>query len=207
MKRGIGMWIMSKMVLLIFILSLVFVMTLFLTVYEEKIIADTAKSYTVLWSEIASGALLYESSLDSAYLENAVRVQDANKDYTLVVEKVREGSSNRVVFLLAWYTYKTVDEIIEEVGFASASVLNIQSEIEDIKLFSGSDRTAGYRETNDLVLNPSARVDRHTNLVFFRNQTIFCVGSVIGEGKLAEAIDIMRMCCSPRPNDPRCNAA
>ena len=207
MKRGIGMWIMSKMVLLIFILGLVFVMSLFLNIYQDKVIADTAKSYTVLWSEIASGALLYESSLDSSYLDDDVRVQDANRDYTVVVEKVYEDRRYRVVFLIAWQTYETIQEIIAEGGFAAASVLNMPAEVKEVKLFKGSMRSPGFREAKELVLNPSMRVDRHTNLIFFRNHTIFCIGSVAGEGKLKEAIAIIGICCAERSKDPRCSAA
>jgi hypothetical protein len=197
-KRGLGMWIMSKMVLLIFLFALVFVMGSFLRIYQEKVVSDTAKSFTVLWSETANGALLYSSSSETVYLQPLIEVQGASRDYTVVLEKVEEEPM-RLVFFLAWGDYKDAKEIVAQGGgFAAASVLNMPVNVEEIILFRGElDRPAfdEPRPSNQLLLTPSAAFDRRDTMLFVRNDKLFCAGSVAQAVDKPAALAALNRCC------------
>jgi len=198
-QKGLGMWVMSKLVLMIFVLSLVSVLSMFVSIYSEKVISDTARSQTILISEIASGSALYASSLDSVFLESEVRVQEANRDYTLLIDKVEEDDNWRTVFLLAWNDQETLEDITERLGFASASATNLSPDINEVLLFEGNAEDAGFEQKDKILVHPSRLVDRDSNLIFFRNITVFCVASVKAQGseaiKLKEAIERLGACC------------
>lgn len=194
MRRGLGMWVMSKLVLVIFLFSLVLVLTLFMRVYSDKIISDTAQSYTLLWSEVANGALLYRSSSDSVYLEDIIRVREANRDYTVMVSKV---DKERVVLFLSWYKHDTIPDM-QERGFAAAAALNMPEIIDDggILLFEGASGEIEFKEVGTtLLVKPSETIDRDSTLMFYRNDTYFCVGSVKEGIPIEEAINKLGNCC------------
>lgn len=195
------MWIMSKLVLVIFLFSLVLVLTLFMRVYSEKIISDTAKSYTLLWSEVANGALLYRSSSDSVFLGDVIRVRDANRQYTVLVQKV---GNERIVFFLSWYDHDSVESMQKE-GYAAATAINMPVEIEEdgkILLFEGTKGEVSFDESsNSLLIRPSKKFERDTTLVFTRNESFFCVGSIKEGVPVNESIDLLGRCCQENWDD------
>lgn len=193
------MWVMSKLVLMIFVLSLMFILSMFVTIYSEKVVSDTARSHTILISEIASGSALYASSLDSVFLESEVRVQDVRRDYTLLVDKVEEDGNWRAVFLLAWNDQKTLEDITDGLGFAAASATNLSPDIHEVLLFEGNAEDSGFKQKDKMLLHPSSSFDRDSNIIFFRNITVFCIASVKAQGsesiKMKEAIEKLGACC------------
>ena len=197
MKKGLAMWVMSKLVLMIFLFALVMVLTLFMRVYSEKIISDTARSYTLLWSEVANGALLYRASSDSVFLENIIRVRDANREYTVMVRRV---GSERAVFFLSWYKHETSEEMQKE-GFASASSINMPTDVLDngkILLFEGARGEVAFyppEDPNVLIVKPSVSIDRDTTILFTRNEEYFCVASVKEGVPMNAAVDLLGQCC------------
>ncbi|MFC2174410.1 hypothetical protein ACFLQ2_00885 [archaeon] len=199
MKRGLGMWIMSKMVMLIFLFSLVLVLTLFMRVYSEKIISDTARSHTLLWGEVANGALLYRASTDSVYLSRLMEVREASRPYTVMVKRV---SNERVAIFLAWGLHETEDEMTED-GIVAATAVSMPFDISDdpngeILLFEGRDGEVGFREafpSDTLIVSPSVNSGRDDTIIFSRNNTVFCVGTV-KEGVPVEAsVERLGECC------------
>ena len=203
MRKGLGMWIMSKLVLMIFLFALVLVLTLFMQVYSEKIISDTAQSYTLLWSEVANGALLYKSSTDSAFLPNIIRVREANREYTVMVERV---GSERIVFFLSWLRHDTADAMREQ-GFAAATAINMPSAVSDdgkILLFEGLDGEIGFQEPlepTELLVRPSENVGRDTTIIFTRNNEYFCVATVKEGVSIEASISLLGDCCDKDGDD------
>ncbi|MCK4327709.1 MAG: hypothetical protein KAW41_04500 [Candidatus Diapherotrites archaeon] len=197
MKKGLGMWIMSKLVLMIFLFALVLVLTLFMRVYSDKIISDTAQSYTLLWSEVANGALLYRSSSDSVFLPDIMRVREANREYTVMVQKV---GSERAVFFLAWYKHETAEDMRGE-GFAAATAINMPSAVAGdgkILLFEGLEGEVGFEEPLDpsvLMVRPSERVGRDTTLLFTRKDEYFCVGTIKEGVSVEHSVSLFGDCC------------
>ncbi|MBN3037611.1 MAG: hypothetical protein JW834_04140 [Candidatus Diapherotrites archaeon] len=202
MKRGLGMWIMSKLVILIFLFALVFVMSLFLRIYEDKVIADTARGYTTLWSEIAAGAGTYESSLETLYLEDKIQIQEVDAAYTLVLKPSEAVRQWRVAFLIAWKDHDSPEQIAQTDGFAAASVVSLPRQVERIIMFQGNYDDVGYETVEELLVRPSAPigVGRDTNLIFYRNETVFCVGSTKARNPetVKDAIATLGACCTPR---------
>lgn len=201
MRKGLGMWVMSKLVMVIFLFSLVLVLTMFMKVYSDKIISDTAESYTLLWSEVAGGSLLYRSSSDSVYLPDIIRVREANREYTAMVKQVGNG---RAVFFLSWRKHDTPKELEKE-GFAAASGINMPTAISEdgeILLFEGSDDEPTFSHVDDtLVVKPSLRSYRDSTLAFYRNGSYFCVGSIKEGVPVEQAIDQLGACCQEDYSD------
>ncbi len=192
MRKGLGMWIMSKLVLVIFLFALVLVLTLFMRVYSDKIISDTAQSYTLLWSEIASGSLLYRASSDSIYLPNIIRVREANREYTVMVKKVGD---ERAVFFLSWQKHNS-SESMHKAGFAAASGINMPPKVDKILLFEGSpDEPTFTHVDQSLVVKPSLRTYRDSTLAFSRNGSYFCIGTIKEGVPVEQAINQLGNCC------------
>ena len=195
MRKGLGMWVMSKLVMVIFLFSLVLVLSMFMRVYSDKIISDTAESYTLLWSEVASGSLLYRASGDSVYLPDIIRVREANREYTAVVKK---SGDERVVFFLSWQKHDTLDAIQKE-GFAAASGINMPEEVSEngkILLFEGSpDEPTFSHVDNALIVKPSLRSYRDSTLAFYRNNSYFCVGTIKDGVPVEQAMNQLGACC------------
>ena len=217
MKKGLGMWILSKTVILIFLFSLVMIMTIFLKIYSDKVVSDTARSYTTYWSEVASSALSFESSSDSVYLEPVIRVRESQKQYTAFVVKSK-GRENRITFLLSWarfdqdkdykdykteYSMKYLESFEQKHGYAAASALNMPEAIEDIYFFNvvpGSDpQDPEYdvirNDEQPLIAQPSNNLERETDFIFYRNETVFCVATLAAGQNITAAIRKVGRCC------------
>ena len=125
MKRGFGMWIMSKLVMFIFLFSLVAALSGYYVIYQHKVIDDTAKKFTQSISEVISDALSYQTMTRVVWLDSNIWIRDTSRPYTIVIEYVDGGggsSFNRVVIFLAWNDHNSTDNIE---GFASASAVNL----------------------------------------------------------------------------------
>jgi hypothetical protein len=204
---------MSKMVLMIFLFSLVLIMTMFLRIYGEKVISDTARSRVAYMSEIATGAASFSSAVDSAYLERNIQIEQASRDYTIVVQSTEEGAGTRktfkTVFMFAWKDLETIDAINDAGGFAAAAATTLPSGIKMIKFFKGKQRIVddptsamGFEEmkgkdADTLVIRPSARASYWDEYVlFYRNGTKFCIGTVTIGNNLKQSIEKFgKRCC------------
>lgn len=193
-EKGLGMWIMSKMVIAIFLFSLILVLSNFLLIYQQKAISDTARGRTKLWAEIANSVASYPSASDSIYLSSAISIRKTSKHYTVGIGKVvPEGPQTegrkRLVFFLVFRDVGNTTEIEEEGGFAAASSLTLPNSIETLKIFNWKGGTgAGYEEvlSGDILLVRPSRTGeevRDDSILFYRNKTAFCVGQKpAGEG-------------------------
>lgn len=176
------MWIMSKVVIAVFLFSLILVLSNFLLIYQQRAIADTAKGRTKLWAEVANSVASYPSASDSIYLPSSIRIRETSRRYTLGIRKVTSGGEeNRIVFLMAFQETGNISEINREGGFAAASTLVLPSEVDSTKVFNWTGGGVGYKEVlgdQTLLVRPSRPVSevRDQSILFFRNKTSFCVG-------------------------------
>lgn len=185
--KGLGMWIMSKVVIAVFLFSLILVLSNFLLIYQQKAIADTAKGRTKLWAEVANSVASYQSAADSVYLPKSIRIRDTSRKYTIGIRRVTSGTigneEKRIVFLMVFRDSGNLSEINRKGGFSAASTLVLPSEIEHSKVFNWTGGPgAGYQEvlgeSRALLIRPSKPTSevRDQSLLFYRNKTAFCVG-------------------------------
>lgn len=209
------MWMMSKLVLLIFLFGLLTVLTGFLGVYQEKVISDTARDNTALLSEVANTALSFQAAGGTYLLDPLIIVSDQNQQYTIVVRAIAEDSltNDRVVFLFAWLDHEDMASIDSEGGFASASALEMPPAVSDddypgagrIWFFDG--QVDGEFELldpahGDLFVRPSlSAAERDQYMLFYRNRNVFCVATMVQGIDLGDTLDRLAHCCVADDND------
>lgn len=212
MRKGLGMWIMSKLVIVIFLFALLFVLTGFLRVYEEKVIADTARDNTALLAEVGNTALSFQAAGGMFYLEPLVVVENQYQQYTVFVETVGSGDNDRVVFLLAWKLQDSLESVRASGGFASSSALDMPPEVRidsgagagRIWFFKGQAK-GGFelvRRGDPLLVQPSLTAGENDEyLLFYRNKNVFCVGTMVKGLDVKEQMGYLSKCCVKDSSD------
>ncbi|MCD6414624.1 MAG: hypothetical protein J7L23_03270 [Candidatus Diapherotrites archaeon] len=215
-NKGLGMWVMSKTVLFIFLLLLVAVLSGFLNIYQKKVIEDSARSVIMLWAESANSVAQFPSGSAIWPLQQQVIIKSAGrkvsvaKDYTTGIVALDSPDGKRLVFMLAWGDHnETKIEDIPE--YATAVSTGLPLDITNVYFFNGS-TTPGDPPTylqyagnpkEEIIVRPSIGGTRDAYIVFYRNQTTFCIGTIKQtETDLKTAVGNIATCCNAPSSCP-----
>ncbi len=199
-RKGLGMWLLSKVVILIFLTSLILVLSNFLVIYQQKVISDTAQGRTRLLAEVADSAASYPSSSDSIALNPSIKIKDTERDYTIGVKEVE---NDRLVFSLVFKNFKNITKIKQRGGFSAASAIILPKEVENIKVFNWtwqeySQVPEDQTGSQTLLVNPAVPVgeEKENAILFIRNKTVFCVGAKPAESETKTMMNELGGACT-----------
>lgn len=226
-KRGLGMWVMSKTVLMVFLLGLVVVLTGVLSIYQERVIEDNARAVIMLWAESANSVVMFPSGSIILPIENKIMISGGTgkstqiRSYTAGITHQGSPSSERIVFLLTWETGQPAedayanDEINDIEQFVAAVALELPSQppddIRKVHMFKGRLTSTNiptyplFLDTvdKDLVLRPSIDGSkRDDGLLFYRDGPVLCIASKKKlDTNAKESMDRLIECCFLDPAD------
>lgn len=212
-ESGLGMWIMSKTVMMILLLGLVVALTGIMNIYQQSIIEDSARGTVLLWSEAANSVAAFTSGTAVWHVAPSLLIQGDSpesstaRDYTIAVTNRTGPSGQRLIFLLAWGSNPARETIDDFPGFATAVSVDLPPDVKQVYLFKGTldsikppvpkrpELTSG---TDGLVMHPSIGGEASdVAFLFMRDKEIFCVASKTrGEFNSTEAMNRLQECCN-----------
>ena len=204
MKKGMGMWIMSKMVMFIFLFSLVAILGGYYMIYKDKVIDDTGKKITQSISETITDALSYQSTFKTIWLNSNIWIRDEAKPYTLALQTVKDGRAGivRLVIFLAWRDQES-PESFASASFVAAPLKRWRTdspyaikgvEIFDIKSRPGQVTAQPGRGL--LVIRPSIQSGaRYDFIIVYKTRDYLCVGAKMENVDLESAKQALVEAC------------
>ena len=200
MNKGFGMWIMSKLVMFIFLFSLVAMLSSYYLIYQDKVIDDTAKEVAQSVAESITDALSYREAVRTIWLSSNVWVRDTSRPYTLYIYYAENVGENldRLVIFLAWNDHDSRPST-----FASAAAVNLVSDGEDTSYTINHvclydiDSDGGIAQDDSLLIRPSAANfdDRANYIIVYKFGDKLCIASKNANAGLSSAINALKGEC------------
>ncbi len=206
MRKGLGMWVMSKLVMFIFLFSLVAMLSAYYMIYQDKVIDDTAKKVTQSIAETITDALAYKETTRTIWLDSNIWIRDVSRPYSLVLEWVPD--SNRLVVFMTWNDQKDIGSIK---SYSSASAVFITGS-EDTESNFAVDHVCLYEINEDnceegscnpdqiydqMLIRPSAgdAYDRVDYLIIYKKDNKLCLAEKTVNVDLQTAIQGLKTVC------------
>ncbi len=201
MRKGLGMWVMSKLVMFIFLFSLVAALGAYYMIYQDKVIDDTAKKVTQSIAETITDALSYRKTTRTIWLDSNIWIRDTSRTYTIFLQHVVDADYHRVAVFLAWNDHEEKPE-----SFAAASAVNmIQKGFGEDSVYAiGTvcfyeiDSEGDINEIGDeLLIRPSSpdQDSRSDYLLVYKSGDKLCLASKNVRADLKEALDALKTEC------------
>ena len=205
MDKGFGMWIMSKLVMFIFLFSLVAALGAYYMIYQNKVVDDTAKKFTQSIAEDITNVLSYKSDFKSIWLDSGIWVRDTSRSYTLYLEYVPGKDLKRIVIFMTWNDHPS----IENVSFSAASAVSLVSGTKYKKNYLVSTvclyniTSNGVSEipmgSNGLVIRPSnVKGYRNDYILIYKFNNKLCIGTKTNDVDLQDAMDKLKIKCEKK---------
>ncbi len=203
MNKGFSTWVMSKMVMLIFLFSLVAALGEYYMIYQQKTIDDTAKLVVQSIAEQISDALSYETTTRMIWLDSRIWVRDISRGYTLVF--YYNSSESRLSILMAWNDHPNWGAINSYASAAGVSIIkprfmssNTPYSVSKVCFYNMNSngkltRKYGYMfEVRPSALSDS---DRSNYLLVYKDDTKLCISNNNVNVDVKSGISALKQAC------------
>ncbi|GEM_PF-5480550 len=210
MRKGLGMWVMSKMVMFIFLFLLVSILTGYYMIYKDKVIDDTGKKVTQSIAETITDALSYETTVRTIWLDSHIWIRDEAKPYTLALQVVSDNKNRilRLVIFLAWEDQENPETFasasfvaapMKGLGISATSTYSLSSiSLYNISFSGGEASVEEIKgEPPRIVIRPSSpKGTRNDFIIVYKNRDKMCVGVKSNDVGLEEAKRALEEACN-----------
>ncbi len=214
MNRGFSTWVMSKLVMVIFLFSLVAALSEYYMIYQDKTVDDTAKKFVQSIAEDVSDALSYRTTTRTIWLDSMIWIRDTSKQYSIYLKYIPDVDYNlgRLVILMVWNDHESIDEIKSFASAAGVSILHsgasnedLAYAVDDVCLFemdSNGELTQVLGEQG-LLIRPSSIDDdyRSNYIIIYKDGNKLCIANNNVNVDLKTGISNLKSACE---NDAMC---